>query len=48
MARIDHHIKPYDAGTINKLEIFERYVEAWLPTFIMQKHITTKVIRFWL
>ncbi len=40
MARIDHHIKPYDAGTINKLEIFERYVEAWLPTFIMQKRIT--------
>jgi three-Cys-motif partner protein len=40
MPHIDHHTKPYDEGTINKLEIFERYVETWLPTFIMQKHIT--------
>lgn len=40
MAHIDHHIKPYDEGTINKLEIFESYVQTWLPTFIMQKHIT--------
>lgn len=39
MAHIDHHIKPYDEGTLNKLEIFERYVQTWLPTFIMQKHI---------
>lgn len=39
MARIDHHIKPYDEGTLVKLEIFERYVEAWLPTFIMQPHV---------
>ena len=40
MAHIDHHVKPYDEGTLNKLEIFERYVQTWLPTFIMQKHIT--------
>jgi len=39
MARIDHHIKPYDEGTLVKLEIFERYVETWLPTFIMQTHV---------
>jgi len=39
MARIDHHIKPYDEGTLVKLEIFESYVETWLPTFITQKHI---------
>lgn len=39
MARIDHHTKPYDEGTLVKLEIFERYVEAWLPTFIMQPHV---------
>jgi len=39
MARIDHHIKPYDEGTLVKLEIFERYVETWLPTFIMQAHV---------
>jgi len=40
MAHIDHHIKPYDEGTLMKLDIFEKYVEAWLPTFIMQKNIT--------
>lgn len=39
MARIDHHIKPYNAGTLNKLELFERYVEAWLPTWIMQPNV---------
>jgi len=39
MAHKDHHIKPYDEGTLNKLEIFERYVQTWLPTFIMQPHI---------
>jgi three-Cys-motif partner protein len=36
MAHIDHHSKPYDLGTLNKLEIFERYIGNWLPTFIMQ------------
>jgi len=39
MPYIDHHKKPYDEGTLNKLDIFERYIEAWLPTFIMQSHI---------
>lgn len=40
MTHIDHHTKPYDEGTINKLEIFEKYVESWLPTFIMQSSIS--------
>jgi len=39
MSHIDHHIKPYDEGTLHKLEIFENYVETWLPTFIMQNQI---------
>jgi hypothetical protein len=39
MAHKDHHIKPYDEGTLNKLEIFESYVQTWIPTFIMQPHI---------
>jgi three-Cys-motif partner protein len=39
MAHKDHHSKPYDVGTLEKLEIFERYIQAWLPTFIMQVHI---------
>ena len=36
MPHIDHHSKPYDVGTLNKLDIFERYIGNWLPTFIMQ------------
>jgi len=30
------HIKPFDKGTITKLEIFEDYAQAWIPTFVMQ------------
>lgn len=33
---MDLHRKPFDDGTQCKLEIFESYTEAWLPTFIMQ------------
>lgn len=29
------HEKPFDESTIAKLEIFEDYAQAWLPTFIM-------------
>lgn len=36
MAVIDLHSKPFDDSTIAKLEIFEDYAQAWLPTFIMQ------------
>lgn len=27
--------KPFDEGTIAKLEIIEKYLESWLPTFVM-------------
>lgn len=27
--------KPFDEGTVVKLEIFQKYLEEWLPTFIM-------------
>ncbi|MBI5118862.1 three-Cys-motif partner protein TcmP [Candidatus Poribacteria bacterium] len=30
----DINKKPFDEATITKLEIFERYLEAWLPVFI--------------
>ncbi|RZJ69982.1 three-Cys-motif partner protein TcmP [Flavobacterium sp.] len=30
------HIEPFDNGTITKLEIFEDYAQAWIPTFVMQ------------
>ncbi len=36
MPRKDIHDKPFDETTISKLEIFEDYVKAWLPTFVMQ------------
>lgn len=33
----DIHKKPFDEGTVAKLEIFEDYAKAWIPTFIMSK-----------
>lgn len=35
MAYKDLHNQPFDEGTLLKLEIFENYTQAWLPTFIM-------------
>jgi len=32
---MDLHDKPFDSGTITKLNLFEKYTEEWLPTFIM-------------
>ena len=29
------HEKPFDDTTIAKLEIFEDYAQAWIPTFVM-------------
>jgi len=37
MAARNLHDKPFTDETITKLEIFEDYAQAWLPTFIMQK-----------
>nr|MBC8186341.1 three-Cys-motif partner protein TcmP [candidate division KSB1 bacterium] len=34
MPKIDLHKKPFTEETITKLEIFEKYLEAWLPVFI--------------
>ena len=33
---MDLHRKAFDDGTLCKLEIFEAYIQAWLPTFVMQ------------
>jgi three-Cys-motif partner protein len=38
MAYKDLHDKPFDESTIAKLEIFEDYAQAWIPTFVMQGH----------
>lgn len=35
MGSQDLHEKPFDKGTIAKLEIFEDYAQAWIPTFVM-------------
>jgi three-Cys-motif partner protein len=32
----DHHAKPFTEETLAKLEIFEDYAQAWIPTFVMQ------------
>lgn len=37
MAAINLHDKPFGEETITKLEVFEDYAQARLPTFIMQK-----------
>ncbi len=37
MPRKDLHEKPFDEATLTKLDIFERYLEAWLPTFLYSK-----------
>ncbi|MDM8554887.1 three-Cys-motif partner protein TcmP [Desulfococcaceae bacterium HSG7] len=36
----DLHNKPFDESTIFKLGIFEDYAQAWIPTFVMQPHIS--------
>jgi three-Cys-motif partner protein len=46
MAGKDLHDKPFDLGTITKLEIFEDYTQAWLPTFIMSGFGTVCIIDF--
>lgn len=33
----DLHEKPFDEGTIAKLEIFEAYAQEWIPTWVMQR-----------
>ena len=36
----DLHNEPFDDSTIFKLGIFEDYAKAWIPTFVMQPHIS--------
>jgi three-Cys-motif partner protein len=42
----DLHDKPFDDSTIAKLEIFEDYAEAWLPTFVMLGEETVCIFDF--
>lgn len=40
------HDKPFDESTIAKLEIFEDYAQAWIPTFVMQGVSTICIFDF--
>ncbi len=40
------HDKPFDESTIIKLEIFEDYAQAWIPTFVMQNAGTICIFDF--
>lgn len=40
------HNEPFDESTIAKLEIFEDYAQAWLPTFVMQGTSTICIFDF--
>lgn len=46
MAYKDLHIDPFDNGTIAKLEIFEDYAQAWIPTFVMQSEPVIHIFDF--
>jgi three-Cys-motif partner protein len=45
MARKDLFEKPFDDGTIDKLEIFEDYFKEWLPVFLVRQEIIWKEIQ---
>ena len=42
----DLHDKAFDEATIAKLEIFEDYAQAWIPTFVMQSIPTICIFDF--
>ncbi|MDR0506513.1 MAG: hypothetical protein LBH32_06830 [Dysgonamonadaceae bacterium] len=46
MPQKDLHSKPFDKGTITKLEIFENYAKEWLPTFVMSSSVKEIWIQF--
>jgi three-Cys-motif partner protein len=46
MSYKDLHKGPFDESTIAKLEIFEDYAQAWIPTFVMQSVPTICIFDF--
>src|SRR5687768_5208034 len=44
MAR-DLHRKPFNEGTLVKLELFGSYITAWLAVFVRSQRVTKKKIR---
>ena len=43
MAGLNHHSHPFDEGTLTKLDLYRRYVRAWLPVFLNSKFRPTKI-----
>lgn len=46
MAVKDLHDKPFDQGTLTKLEIFEKYTQAWIPVFAITKGSKIFIVDF--
>ncbi len=46
MAVKDLHDKPFDQGTLTKLEIFENYTQAWIPVFALTKGSQIFIVDF--
>ncbi|HVT84279.1 MAG TPA: three-Cys-motif partner protein TcmP [Chitinophagaceae bacterium] len=46
MAYKDLHEEPFDETTIAKLEIFEDYAQAWIPTFVMSNAASISIFDF--
>lgn len=46
MAYKDLHENPFDETTIAKLEIFEDYAQAWIPTFVMTGAYSISIFDF--
>jgi three-Cys-motif partner protein len=46
MAYKDLHENPFDETTIAKLEIFEDYAKAWIPTFVMSNTAAISIFDF--
>ncbi len=37
MAKAEFHEKPYDEGTLSKLDVFELYIREWIPVFLSEE-----------
>lgn len=46
MSNASHHIKPYDAGTLTKLVIYQSYLQAWLQVFLHTRPFGNKKLQF--
>lgn len=47
MAERDIHEKPFDEGTLAKLDLFRLYLREWLPVFISAKKIYWKTLNIY-